>query len=115
MSFHVGQKVVCVRNEPVGQERKYATGEMSQAIFVGKIYTVREIDFRAIHLHGVACVRLKEVVWSVRPSTVGPWESGYPAPCFRPLTERKKDGEAFVEKLKSTCTPNDLEKLREDA
>lgn len=91
MSFHIGQKVVCVRNTPVGQELRYATGRRSNKIQIGQVYTVREIDTRAMHLHGVATVRLVEVINDTRMTSVGEWEPGYPASCFRPVVERKTE------------------------
>jgi len=86
--FRIGQKVVCVRNFPVGQEVRYSTGARSNKIQIGSVYTIREVDTRAVHLHGVACVRLVEVVNDVQQTTVGPWERGYPATSFRPVVER---------------------------
>lgn len=97
--FRVGQKVVCVRNTPEGKELAYASGKQSSKIAVGSIYTIREIDTRALHLHGVACIRLCEIVNSVRPTIVGEWESGYPATCFRPVIERKTDISIFKKML----------------
>ena len=91
MTFRVGQKVVCVRNAPQGQELKYSTGLQSNKIKIGSTYTIRDIDLRAVHLHGVATVRLDEVVNETYMSSVGEWETGYPETCFRPIFDKQTD------------------------
>jgi hypothetical protein len=96
MTFRVGQKVVCVRDRPIGKEIAYATGPRSTKIRVGEVYTVRDFDTRALHIHGVACVRLFEVVNEVKETCIGPWEGGYPAPCFRPVLDAKKKTDISV-------------------
>lgn len=110
--LRIGQKVVCVRDRPQGIECRYATGRRSIKIKIGNIYTVRDIDFRAVHLHGVATLRVEEICNEVRETTVGPWEQGYPVSCFRPLQERKNDGESFVNALKDACASRRKEKER---
>jgi hypothetical protein len=99
--FHIGQKVVCVRDEAEGDlECRYSGGGKSSKIRVGNVYTIREIDTRAVHLHGVASVRLVEVCNPEKMTTVGMWETAYPVACFRPVVEKKTDISVFEEILK---------------
>jgi len=109
MTFHVGQKVVCVRARPVGNEVRYATSNFSGKIRLGATYTIREVDTRALHLHGCACVRVEEIINPVRQTTVGLWEDGYPAPCFRPIIERKTDIAIFTALLTSSTTKEGID------
>lgn len=94
--FRVGMRVVCIRNTPVGQERKYASGTQSTKIQIGAVYTVRDIDMRAVHKHGVACVRLVEFTAPERMTSVGLWEPGYPITAFRPVVERKTETDISI-------------------
>lgn len=99
MTFRIGQKVVCVRNAPQGQEIKYSTVLQSKKLKIGSTYTIRDIDMRAVHLHGVATVRLDEIVNETYMSSVGEWETGYPETCFRPIVDKQTDISIFTAML----------------
>lgn len=86
--FQVGQKVVKIKApDYLGHIRNGCP-----KLAVGAIYTIREVDCRALGLpeHDVACVRLEGIYGPIMPeTTVGRWECGYRADCFRPVVERK--------------------------
>lgn len=88
MTFHVGQKVVCVddtkANVPVALDRM---GGLTR----GRIYTVRQNGL-ASWIDGRPCVRLEEIV---RPFPDTP----YWAHRFRPVIERETSIEVFTAML----------------
>jgi len=92
MAFHVGQKVVKIRM--TGN-----TIQIAPALIIGRIYTIRDIDLRAMAIHGVATIRLEECIGPINNSTIGLWEAGYDPRGFRPLVERKTSIEIFTAML----------------
>lgn len=83
MTLYVGQKVVKVKC-PVDAPN-YPS---SARLVLGAIYTIREIDLRAVNLHGMATIRLVEVVNDPLIMTkLGMWEIGYRPDGFRPITD----------------------------
>jgi hypothetical protein len=102
MSFHVGQKVVCVDASPTG---KYlprgvtCSNDDMHGLKLGRVYTVRYVgDFRDLP---VCC--LDEIIRPVEPLTGK--ESGYAQARFRPVVERKTDISVFTEMLKRWKVP----------
>lgn len=93
MTFHVGQRVVCVDDSP-------SSDGWPSLVKVGAIYT---IDEAFEHWSGRPGVTLYEVK---------PWphNSGWHAHRFRPITERKTDISIFQRML--TGLPNELEKAQ---
>lgn len=107
MTFRVGQKVVCVKDNPGPEIAKFCnigSQERSKRVRRGCVYTIREIDTRGLDIHGVACLRFDEIVGVMKDTRVGPWESGgsFPASHFRPVVEKKTDISIFAALL----TPN---------
>lgn len=93
MSFHIGQKIVCVDNSPCRDR-----GGPSR-LRVGTIYHVRGIDPET----GTG-IWLAEIKWPVE----WPWkyEGGYSPTRFRPLTERKENLEARREIFNTLLNPS---------
>lgn len=100
MNFRIGQKVVTVSN---GLKRKPEHTQIQ--IPIGTVCTIREIDTRAIGLHGMATIRLVEYVNEVQQTVIGPWELGYRPDCFRPIVERKTDISFAHEILRKATKP----------
>ena len=93
MAFHVGQKVVCV----IGHTNKGA--RWPAQIVVGGIYTVREIDTRCVSRWKQLGLRLEEYCEPAKMTSVGMWETPFPADHFRPVVERKTDISIFQKML----------------
>ena len=91
MSFHVGQKVICVNNEP-HEGRPWVPGE---EVVVGQIYTIRRVHFWRDH----PVVWLEEVRRAI--GSVAKWgpDCGYGQFRFRPAVERKTDISIFTQIL----------------
>jgi hypothetical protein len=88
MTFHVGQKVVCIRSgtPPNGETPP----------LVGAVYTVRDIVDRG-HKIGIRLVEIKN-----RPRNYGVcgyMECTFSPKCFRPIVSRKTDISIFTEML----------------
>jgi hypothetical protein len=98
MNFRVGQKVVCVDDAPTRRPGRF-TGGNHGLLTKGEVYTIREIDCRAIHLHNSATVRLTEITLPVKNTWVGLWEEGFSPYRFRPAVERKTDISIFTKIL----------------
>lgn len=82
MTFHIGQKVVCVDDV----EQRCAKGD--SPVKKGSIYTVREYyDF-----FGLRAIRIEEIMNAN--------DRGYHASRFRPIVERKTDISVFTEILR---------------
>ena len=94
--FYVGQKVVCI-------ESWDGKGCADCIINLHQIYTIER--FYHSNILGVPAVWLVNVADHAKTGDKG----GYEASRFRPLTERKNDGEAFVRKLKEDCIPKVVE------
>jgi hypothetical protein len=86
--FEVGQKVVCVNDQPLNTAH-YWDGRLEQ----GKIYVVRAIGQRHPHYPGVDCVKVEGIVR--RPN-----DHPYAAQRFQPLPERKTSIEIFQKILR---------------
>src|SRR5690348_6733715 len=80
MSFHVGQKVVCVDADPLPGRRCQPGHELTR----GAVYTIRETGLTAYT--GAPAVRLQEIF---RDHTIPINDMPYLARRFRPLTETK--------------------------
>lgn len=100
MTFHVGQKVVCVNPWHTDSLGK-------QELIENAIYTIRWIgDWEYLPFSARSlCLRLYEVhrgqdEWCSAPQA---FDIPFCVSRFRPLTERPNDGEAFVRKLKDAC------------
>jgi hypothetical protein len=83
MAFRVGQKVVCVNDEP-----SRFTGFPTN-VKKGGVYTITKTF---LHPRGVPCVLLKEI-------EVPRQHLGYDASRFRPVGERKTDISIFTAML----------------
>lgn len=89
MSFHVGQKVVCVEDRPHFLDKV-------KRLDRGAVYTIRE-EFRSA-VTGRYGVFLNEVVM---PRLESGEELGWLATRFRPVQERKTDISVFTKLLVS--------------
>lgn len=105
MAFRIGQRVICIDADDRGQ---YTPGLFRGSLLTGldglregAIYTVRGVG----PFVGFPCLWLEEIE---RPPFLDCGEPGYAIQRFRPLTERKNDGEAFVEQLKRDCIPSPM-------
>lgn len=97
MGFFAGQKIVCVNDSNLP--------DCLSPIARGAIYTVREARLNPRK----DCIGLR--LCEIRNNDIdtvmeGRGEPFYSGTRFRPLTERKNDGEAFVEQLKRDCIPS---------
>lgn len=93
--FYVGQKVVCVEDR----------GQVNRPEFLvkkGVVYTVVRVYKRPVT--GTLSLEFFELPPPPEPYC-------FPAKYFRPLQERKNDGEAFVRKLKEDCMPKEIERV----
>jgi hypothetical protein len=88
MTFHVGQKVVCVDDDATHFLHLARTGlrisGSLDGLKKGTVYTVRAAGYRE-SFPGVLCVWLEEII---RPATFF-GEAPYIAARFRPVVERK--------------------------
>lgn len=91
MSFHVGQKVVCVSGPLI----KVLDGRPLPT--VGDVYTIRAIK-RGFHRDFGRSVLLNEIVSPTHPEDGQ--ELGFFAIRFRPVIERKTDISIFTAMLK---------------
>ena len=96
--FFVGQKVVCV-DASIPHHIPGVVGILCK----GEVYTVAKTGVvHPFDMDHLPCIEIIE-------------EHGlhaYWAHRFRPLVERKNDGEAFVRKLKKNCMPKQLEVVK---
>ncbi len=95
MAFHFGQKVECFRYA-LESHPGIAPADWPDHIKLGGTYTIRDVDARA----GILAVRLQEHYCEPFMTSVGMWETAFPAYCFRPITERKTDISIFTAMLK---------------
>lgn len=97
VSFHVGQKVVCVDAKPrYLPDEIYLSDEFE--LEEGKVYTIRSIGFDEFQKQEVI-IRLFEIFRE--PGGDETEESGFMAYRFRPVTERKTSIAIFHEILKT--------------
>lgn len=83
--FYVGQKVVCVCDDPPSDPRNAPGGYWTPHWpKLGSVYTVRTID---ICDDGIKYIRLHEVINPIRPFSDGVIEAGFVIRRFRPLTD----------------------------
>lgn len=87
MSFHVGQKVVCVDAAPDAGKRWVS----SEQPVVGAIYTVSAAEFTS-PINGRRCIGIAELS--------APRSGGHRTSRFRPIVERKTDISIFTAMLK---------------
>lgn len=91
MSFHVGQRVVCVVvcDHWGGLRRSFP--EVSLPV-VGTVYTLRDVFAEPrCSQSGEVLVRLAELVNPPSKTNIGPYEAAFSSECFRPLDERRLD------------------------
>lgn len=91
MTFHVGQKVVCVNAGLLPGQPPYTEWDEGEALVEGKIYTVR----RCFVEDGRLILWLDEVARSRRARLAWGNNVGYGACRFRPLIELKTDISIF--------------------
>ena len=111
MNFHVGQKIVCVKDSP------WRNGYTDEACpTYGNIYTIRAIKIFEQFDNGVG-LHLCEIVNAPREYQIGFTECFFQASRFRPLAKRKTDISIFQEMLlitpkKQSDKLRELERLR---
>jgi hypothetical protein len=98
MTFHVGQKVVCVDDDPrsflhAGAPGVRFSGDLN-GLKKGAVYTVRAFG-RYPAYPDILCVWLEEII---RPTAFFD-EPAYVAARFRPVVERKSDISIFTAML----------------
>lgn len=95
--FHVGQKVVCVNDDPGYSS---VPGNLLDGLKANTIYTVRG----EVHLtNGDRCIYLNEIVRPLEPAPrYGVRELPYLAARFRPIVDKKTDISIFQEMCKDT-------------
>lgn len=93
MSFHVGQRVICVRAVYPALAEHYSY--IKNWPVKDTIYTIRAIEADG----DLVGVRLHEIVNPPTLTTQGVCEPGFTGEWFRPLTERKTDISVFTEIL----------------
>lgn len=98
MAFHVGQKVVCIR------ERDEWTGPraaMTRTTFPVKdaVYTVRDVFAHPLSVSDSIYLRLAEIHNTPAPTVLGLFEAGFVTTGFRPVVERKTDISLFTAML----------------
>jgi hypothetical protein len=115
MTFHIGQKVVCVDASLV-RGAPYAPGS---EVVEGAVYTIRNIGITNV---GDPGVRLMEIKLNCRPGHIGvrtrkPFaDACYRADRFRPIVERKTDISFAREILRKTSRETSiLERPQETA
>lgn len=101
MAFHSGQKVVCINAEPMPGTLGWHPA--TDIPVKGAIYTIRALGKDSFDN---PAVKLFEICWRGDTHRGFDDDGYYLATRFRPLTERKNDGEAFVEQLKRDCIPS---------
>ena len=90
--FHVGQKVVCINDEFVGE----CFEDVPHLPLKGAVYTVRSIELMtAASGEQSPIIRLVEIVNPVMPWEIGEVEIGFVPNRFRPVTKRKTDISQF--------------------
>jgi hypothetical protein len=101
MTFRVGQKVVKVPGTG-GSVGHKALPNLTN----GSVYTIREIDWRAAHLHGgIPTILIEEVAAPIMETIIGRFEPGYSPKVFRPAVERKTDISFAHEILRKATKP----------
>jgi hypothetical protein len=94
MSFHIGQKVICVRSLILLEGQGYGDEICPIA---GTFYHIREIGIGLHHCYpDKISVRLHEIINKTRPyQENGSWEPAFCATRFHPIVERKTDIAVF--------------------
>lgn len=110
MTFYIGQKVVLFTHEVppniVGMLRD--KGGWKADMTIGSVWTIRDIDTRYVKHYGFAALRFQEKSLPASPTMYGDIERGYPAPCFRPVVEKKTDISIFTAMLNTKQRENVL-------
>ncbi len=91
--FHIGQRVVCTPRDAESQPYDWdAIKQGVHALEVGRIYTVRDVDYRGVDLGwwSEPAIRLDEIINPILED-FGPWEVGYSPRRFRPITETEAE------------------------
>jgi len=97
--FQIGQKVVCITKKPLYP--KYSgCRKMPEAIKVGGIYTIRDIDVRYVEWVGEPGIRLEEFLFPPSNTRCGMIEPAFAMSRFRPVLEKKTDISIFTEMLR---------------
>lgn len=91
MSFHVGQKAVCITDDWLHPSSPIAISKPHR----GGIYHVRAIDF--CEIVGTNFLRFEEIVNPIVPGYRN--EPDFLADCFRPIVEKKTDISVFTAML----------------
>lgn len=92
MTFHVGQKVVCVDDLPSINARITRAPSLTK----GQVFTIRDMEI----WKGVLLVRLVEIVAAPFDFIDRGWlEPSWRASRFRPIVERKTDISIFTSML----------------
>lgn len=92
MSFHIGQKVVCIKRDAWGGGNAF--GDECFPRF-GEIYTVRFVDQES----GVSWIRLEEIVNPLHPYIGDLTEASFRSDRFRPIVSTKTDISIFTRML----------------
>lgn len=93
MTFHVGQKVVCVDASDTGKYSPWPTHGSLHGLCAGRVYTVRDWGL----YRDQPCLWLEEIARPIKSSQHG--ETGFSIYRFRPVVERKTDISVFTEML----------------
>lgn len=91
--FHIGQKVVCIKNGGWTSPKMF--GDEIFPVF-GKVYTVREIE---PDFDEYSWIRLEEIINRPHNYGDGMIEASYRSDRFRPIVERKTDISVFTKML----------------
>lgn len=93
MTFHVGQKVVCV-DDGFKPELFYSDDVMPRR---GEVYTIRDLE----QIKGYPLLRVCEIRNKVRSYAHGRYECAFHRARFRPIVEKKTDtGFAILEDIR---------------
>jgi hypothetical protein len=118
MTFHVGQRVVCVDADALSVAVPWFRADLDMdGLTKGRVYTIRKIGTYSTHLADIPLVWLHEIIRPMRGGIANCYgEVGY-APCrFRPLIERKTDsGVAILKKIARDVTERKPVKISERA
>lgn len=113
MSFHVGQKVVCVTAAAGDVPLRTGGPEWPSAVTVGSIYTIRDVDARYMPHYGVLGLRFEEYHHPAKETAWGLVETAFPSVFFRPVIERSTEtGMAILRKIADETTKKITERVR---
>lgn len=87
--FRVGIKVVMLRKQ-TSYDAAFGDDRWPSCIYVGGVYTVRDVDTRAAGFGWPIVLRFEEFSIAADDLSdlgIGMWEPGFPGDCFRPVTD----------------------------